>query len=113
MTRKTVNLNIDEEIGQRIREKRTEKKLTQEKVGEILGMTPQNVSAIELGKIAVNVADIIKLSDLLDTTPDELLLGYKERRDIVDLLLNCRDREYDVLKKVIVFTRELLRENVR
>lgn len=49
--------------------------MTQETLAEAAGITPQTVSAAELGKKALRPENIINICAALDVSPDYLLLG--------------------------------------
>ena len=53
-------------FGQRLRELRTAKKLTQETVAELIDIKPENYSRIENGLSFPKPENIVKLSKVLD-----------------------------------------------
>ena len=63
------------EIGQRIKLKRKEKKLTQEKLSEIIDVSPSYISEIERGTSICSLATITNICDTLNTSLDYLVLG--------------------------------------
>lgn len=68
------NLNYIE-IGQRIKIKRKELKLTQEKLSEIIEVTPSYVSEIERGCGVCSLPTIVKFACALDLSLDYLIFG--------------------------------------
>lgn len=62
-------------IGKRIRKRRKHLKLTQEKVAECVEISNQHMSNIERAKSIPSTEVIMKLAVVLDTTPDEFLVG--------------------------------------
>ena len=68
-------------IGGRIREKRTELGLSQEKLGELLYMKKSTISAYETNTNDVPGKVIVELAKVLETTPNYLLLGEVEEDD--------------------------------
>ena len=80
------------QMGARILERRKQMRLTQEELAERAGITPQTVSAAELGKKALRPENIVRISTVLDVSTDYLLLGkvtktdYAFLSDQVDLL---------------------------
>ena len=68
-------------IGNKIKDLRTQKGLTQEELAEAAGVTPQTISTAELGKKALRPANIIKICSALDISPDYLLLGRISNED--------------------------------
>ena len=61
------------DIGQKLREKRLSKELSQEQLAERLGVTRQTVANWEKGKTYPDIGSVMKLSDLYDVSLDELL----------------------------------------
>lgn len=61
------------EIGQKLKEQRTERNLSQEKLAAQLGVTRQTVASWEKGKTYPDIGNILKLSDLYGVSLDELL----------------------------------------
>lgn len=60
-------------IGQRIREVRTEKKLTQEYLANMANVNVSHISNIETGKIGISLTLLVAVSNALNTTVDFLL----------------------------------------
>lgn len=64
-------------IGDLIREKRKEKKLTQQKLGELLGYTGRNAEVMvqmwEYGKRPVNPKHWRKLAEILEVQLEDLI----------------------------------------
>ena len=67
--------NLLREMGNRIYDRRKQLRMTQETLAEAAGITPQTVSAAELGKKALRPENIINICAALDVSPDYLLLG--------------------------------------
>lgn len=63
------------EIGQRIKLKRKELKLTQEKLSEILDVSPSYISEIERGTSISSISTITKIAQILDLSLDYLIYG--------------------------------------
>ena len=64
-----------EEIGARIRNKRLELKLTQEKLAEKTGLTETYIGAIERATSKCSIDTLAKLSQVLNISVDYLLFG--------------------------------------
>ncbi len=69
-----MNINYDK-VGEQIRLLRRAKGLTQEELGERLGVTYQAVSKWERGEALPDVGLLPDLSDVLETTVDHILRG--------------------------------------
>lgn len=70
------------EMGARISAKRKELKLTQEKLAELMDVSVQMISNLELGKKAIRPENLIKLSEVLHTSTDYLLSGQSTEKDV-------------------------------
>lgn len=60
-------------IGQRIKEVRTDKQLTQEYLANMIGVNTLHVSNIETNKVKVSLTLLIQICNALDVTMDYLL----------------------------------------
>lgn len=61
-------------VGKRLRAIRKKRGLTQERLAELAGISPQHCSGIETGGAKVSLPALIQLCNALDATPDEVLL---------------------------------------
>lgn len=83
-------------IGQRIREVRTEKKLTQEYLANMVDVNISHISNIETGKIGISLTLLVAVSNVLNTTVDYLLQNeYSVPTSIIEqeLLNTIKDME--------------------
>ena len=60
-------------IGQKVREVRTEKKLTQEYIANTTGVNVSHISNIETNKVKVSLTLLVQICNALDTTVDYIL----------------------------------------
>ena len=65
-------MSIAQSVGERIKQARKLKGLTQKQVADIFHMTQQQYSRFENGVFELNYQQIIDICKLLDTTPNEL-----------------------------------------
>lgn len=86
--------DIKWEIGQRIQEKRIEKKIAAVDVAEYLGIKKNQMSRIENGKANCTLPQLYILAQLLDCSVDYLLFGRvhnsifsQEQEDLVKALV--------------------------
>lgn len=63
------------EIGLRIKEVRIERNLTQKELANLLGVAQNTISQYEKGTANASIEVIVRLSQILQTTTDFLLLG--------------------------------------
>ena len=71
----TVNPNreIDQRIGQRIREIRVARGLSQEKVGEAMGLTFQQIQKYEKGTNRLSGSRMVVMCELFGVTPNDIV----------------------------------------
>ena len=92
------------DMGKRIAEQRKSLKMTQEMVAEAVGMSLQSISCIELGKKAIRPENLVKLCKALDTNPDFILTGRRERKETEELwseLASLPMEDYLLVKQII------------
>ena len=63
------------EMGQRIMVRRKALRMTQEEMSEKLGVSPQMISNLELGKKAIRPENLAKVCELLGLSADYVLTG--------------------------------------
>lgn len=77
-------------IGKRIKELRKEKRLTQQKLADLVNVTKVSICCYEKGTRTPNLETFIDIVNVLDTTPDYLL-----GRDIK--VVSEEDEDYHVV----------------
>ena len=105
------------DIGQRIKQKRNEKGLTQEKLAEMVGIGPSHMSHLESGKTVASLDVFIALCNVLECSADELLC----REITVDqpllnnwltsLVADCDANEMKILTDILISAKNTLRKN--
>ena len=105
------------DIGQRIRAKRTEKGLTQEKLSEMVGVGPSHMSHIESGSTVPSFEVFISLLNALDRSADELLCREVAASKpllnswLSELIADCDPTETKILSDIVVSAKQSLRKN--
>ena len=105
------------DIGRRIKEKRIQKGLTQEKLSEIIGVGPSHMSHIESGSTVPSFEVFIALVNALNCSSDELLCreirSAKDLRDswLTELIEDCDSTEVKILSDTLVSLKDTLRKN--
>lgn len=66
-------MNINKEVGKRLKESRKAKNLTQKEVSKNLGIVLQQYQTYESGRYQLDYEKIVKVCILLDITADYLL----------------------------------------
>ena len=99
-------------LGKRIQEIRKSRKLTQEKLAEIIGLDIPNISNIERGKRFVSSSTLEKIINALNISPKELFdfEHIKSRKEIIsyinDILSKSTDKELEYYYRMILIYRE-------
>ena len=74
---------MEHDIGCKIKAARIEKKLTQEQVAELLGVSRQTISNWENEKSYPDIISVIKMSECYDVSLDYLLKGEQKMKRIL------------------------------
>ena len=102
---------IEQEIGRRIKEIRKQKKIPQEKLAEMIGISPNYMSALERGAYNIKLELLVQIIDCLDITADDLFRdviknGYVNRTsrlsdEIATLSAEEQQRIFEVLDALL------------
>ncbi len=87
------------EIGKRIKEKRKALKITQEKLSEIIDVSPTYISGIERGCSICSLATITKIAQTLDLSLDYLIFGItldNFNMTFTEILKTIPEKNYDL-----------------
>ena len=105
------------DIGQRIKQKRPEKRLSQEKLAEQIGIGPSHMSHLESGKTVASMDVFITLCNALGCSADELLC---REITVAQPLLNnwltehvadCDPTEIKIISDTVIALKQTLRKN--
>lgn len=103
-------------IGARVKELRKAKGLTQERLGELSGIEPSNISHIERGAAKLSLPTLISIANALEATLDEIVYGnlsksYHVSFGLIDeLLSDCSDEEIIAVAEMTRTTKKILRK---
>ena len=105
-------------LGKRIKEQRLKQHLTQEKLGEIVGVATSNISHIERATTQVSLSSLVKIANALDSSLDRLVYDslysiadlYIEQ-DISNLLQGCSLAEKQIIKDIVIAAKKSLKEH--
>ena len=64
-------------IKENIRKFRKERKMTQEEMAHLLGISVTAYRDLERGNTSIMNAHVLRIAELLDTSTEELVLGYR------------------------------------
>ena len=106
-------------IGKRIKIARIQADLKQERLAEMVDLSPTHLSNIENGTTRVSLQTIVALANALGVSADDLLCDSVIRskvqfeKDIRDILDDCDDYEIRIIKDLIAATKETLRRDMK
>ena len=106
-----------QDIGQRIKEKRIQKGLTQEKLSERIGVGPSHMSHIESGSTVPSFEVFISILNALDCSADELLCREAAVSKpllnswLSELVADCDPTETKILSDILIAAKQTLRKN--
>ncbi len=75
------------EIGDRVRELRKSKGLTQERFAEVMDLSENSISQIENGKKGMSLQTLFTLCKLYETPADYILFGPQDNKDPKNIIL--------------------------
>lgn len=105
------------DIGQRIRQKRIKKGLTQEQLSELVGIGASHMSHLEGGKTVPSMEVFIAICNALECSADELLCREIRKAQpilqnwLTDLTADCDFTETKILTDILVSAKMTLRKN--
>ena len=107
------------EVGSRIKHRRKELGMSQERLAELIDVSVPHMSNIENGKTRFSLQVLVDLTNALKTTPDVLLLqeaDCREKtrclilREIDCVLADCTPAQMTLIEEVVRNTRQVLKE---
>ncbi len=106
-------------IGKRIKIARIKTDLTQEKLAELVDISPTHMSNIETGTTRVSLTTIVHIANALNVTTDDLLCddvlkaNVQFQKDIAEILDDCDKYEIRIIKDTIEALKLTLRRDAR
>ena len=103
-----------EQLGKRICHLRNKKNLSQEKLGEQIGISRESVTRIETGKKAPSVDTFVDIANTLEVSADDLLVDSLQHSssnagtELHQLLLDCNETEEKILIELIKYMKTVL-----
>lgn len=95
------------EVGNRIREARKNKKLSQAELSELLNISPSHMSDIENGKTNIGLDIFMNLTEILTVSADWLLrtdipqVNTILNQELNDILSDCTPSEIQTILKIV------------
>ena len=96
-------------IGVRLKQARLNKKITQEKLAEIIDVSVTYISRIERGSTNINLKRLSQICDILDVSEGEILNGTSNgspsylNKEFNELLKSCPREKVDLIYKIAEF----------
>lgn len=105
------------DIGQRIKVKRIEKGLTQDRLSELIGVGASHMSHIESGTTVPSFEVFLAILNVLECSADELLC--REIRAskpllsswLSEIIADCDSVETKILSDIVISAKQTLRKN--
>ena len=104
-------------IGKRIKIARIKADLTQERLAEMVEISPTHMSNIETGTTRVSLTAIVSLANARSVTVDDLLCDsvvkakVQFEKDIAGILADCDEYEIRMIKDMTKALKETLRRD--
>lgn len=99
---------MEKEFGNRLKNLRKFKKITQEKLAEMVDVDIRQIARLEAGKSLPSISTLLKICDVFSITPNDLLLCDKNiqinptKSDIYDILQLAKPEQLELIKKLIL-----------
>lgn len=84
---------IDKHVGRRVRWRRRELNFSQEKLGELLGLTFQQIQKYEKGVNRISAGRLFEMSRVLDTTISYFFMGVEEMDEAMNRTFAETDKD--------------------
>ncbi|MBR1640076.1 MAG: helix-turn-helix transcriptional regulator [Treponema sp.] len=91
-------------IGQQIRKFRKLRNISQEQLAEKIDISTTHMSHIETGSTKLSLPVLVKISEELKISTDEILFGEKDnsiQNNLPDILKNCSLEELEIITEII------------
>ena len=104
-------------IGQRIKESRLQKIMSQAELAERIDMSVSYISYIETAKKQASLDSMVRIANALGVTVDHMLSGNQTsdpteyRTDLVQLLEGCTSCEKRIIYEIASTVKQILRDN--
>lgn len=106
-------------VGKRIRKRRRELRMSQERLSELIDVSIPHMSNIENGKTKFSLQVLLDLSNALDTTPDMLLLDHLKNKstargmvmaEMSKVLEGCTPVQMTMMEETLRVTKKILQQ---
>ena len=104
-------------IGQRLKESRIQRRISQAELAERIDMSVSYISHIETAKKQASLEALVRIANVLGVTVDHMLNGNQTsdpteyRTDLVQLLEDCTSYEKRIIYEIASAAKKSLRDN--
>lgn len=104
-------------LGNRIRETRKQRNISQAKLAELANLSVSHISYIENAQRNVSLSSLVIIANVMEITVDVLLIGNQHRNkgeyhdELLHLLDDCTDYEKRILSEQVLSLKTSLRDN--
>ena len=105
-------------IGQRLKESRMQKRISQAELAELIDMSVSYISHIETAKKQASLEALVRIANVLGVTVDHMLNGNQTsdpaeyRTDLVQLIEGCTSYEKRIIYEIASAAKKSLRDNI-
>lgn len=109
------SLRISQEIGNRIRETRIARKMSQQELAAKTNISLPHISDIENGKQAMKLVTFIKIIEALQVSADSILradvptVNQLYQNEFGEIIRDCTPGEIESLKRILIQVKETMR----
>lgn len=108
-------MDVKKSFGEKVKRLRKKRNLTQEKLAEIIDISPRNLSKIEVGECFVKAETLEKLLMALSVTTEELfanehLKSNEELIKDINFYINTAKDDKKMLEKIYKILRDLIED---
>ena len=96
-------------IGQNLRKYRKLSNLTQIEVSERANLSDRTYADIERGSVNMRVDTLLKICEVLDTTPNSILVQEENQEDVETIFLQLTESLSQIDKKNLIKIMEILK----
>lgn len=95
------------QFGQRIRQYRIEKKMSQQELAEAANLSTPHISNVEQGKVNCSITSFSRILSALNISadailrPDTAVVNQIYQKDFSDLLADCSTHELEAILKIV------------
>lgn len=107
--------SMNREIGERIREARTARKISQQELAASADLSLPHISNIENGKQTMKVQTLVKIIEVLQVSADSILrpnvpaVNELYQSELSQLVADCSQSEMEAIKQILIKVKQSFR----